>query len=116
MRGSSMLAGWAAPCVLGCALQAPPPLGPSADLDHNHPIVLNELAAASVQRGDFDQAWLLLERAARLAPHDARIGANLNLARALRNGTPLSRANVAAPTAQAPAPAPPALPPIWAPP
>jgi hypothetical protein len=44
--------------------------GPAAD--PANPLELNESAAASAARGDIESAWLLLERAARIAPHDTR--------------------------------------------
>ncbi|MFM9884973.1 MAG: hypothetical protein ACKVQT_18275 [Burkholderiales bacterium] len=69
----------------GCA--APAQVGtPAANLapEHLNPVALNEFAAASVREGDIDTAWILLERAAHLAPHDSRITANLEVVRAWR--------------------------------
>lgn len=96
--------------LAGCAGGLSPTLGPSADLDLANPYVLNEIAVAGVQRGDLHTAWLLLERAARLAPHDERIVNNLEALRAARSGTPLPPRRA---EASAPAVAPPP-PPIWA--
>ncbi len=56
--------------------------------DPTNPLELNEAAVASAARGDIDVAWLLLERAARLAPHDTRIAANLAALRDFRGRTP----------------------------
>jgi Flp pilus assembly protein TadD len=56
-------------------------------LDHYDPVALNEFALAKVRDGDTGTAWILLERAARLAPHDERIARNLELLRAYRDGT-----------------------------
>ena len=96
--------------LAGCAAPASPSLGPAEDLDHANPYVLNELAVASVQRGDADTAWLLLERAARLAPHDARVMTNLATLRAARAGTPLPPPRATPPVVAALPPPPP----IWA--
>lgn len=112
MRGLSLLACCTLPCIVACAVPALP--GPGQDLDYANPFVLNELAAASAQRGEVDLAWLLLERAARLAPHDARISTNLDLVRAVRAGKPPPYTTSAAPPARAPPAAPRAPPPIWA--
>lgn len=96
-------------CLAGCAVSTASSLGPAEDLDQANPFVLNELAVASAQRGDMVAAHLLLERAARLAPHDARITRNLDTVRAARSGTLPPRRL----TAVAPSPAPPAQPAIW---
>lgn len=93
----------------GCAAPTSPTLGPATDVDFANPYVLNELAVAGVQRGDVDTAWVLLERAARLAPHDERILTNLEALRAVRAGKPPPRRAAAAAAAVPPAP-----PPIWA--
>lgn len=96
-------------CLAGCAASTASSLGPAEDLDQANPFVLNELAVASAQRGDLDTAHLLLQRAARLTPHDARIARNLDAVRAARSGTPPPRRLSAA----APSSAPPAQPAIW---
>ena len=68
------------------------PLAPAQDrrprqgFDHYDPIALNESAVASVREGDHTSAWILLERASRLAPHDVRIERNLAVLRAYREG------------------------------
>ena len=56
----------------------------TSSTDHNHydPVALNELALTKLQEGDTTTAWILLERAARLAPYDQRILQNLNALRA----------------------------------
>jgi len=56
------------------------------ELNHYDPVMLNELALAKVRESDIGTAWILLERAARLAPHDERIARNLALLRAFRAG------------------------------
>jgi hypothetical protein len=67
----------------GCA--APPGRAvPPPVFEHLNPIALNEYAAASVSAGDIGTAWILLERAALLAPHDQRIATNLAVVRAWR--------------------------------
>lgn len=58
-----------------------------AEFDHVNPVVLNEHATASIRAGDINTAWILLERAARLAPHDERIAANLAVVRDWRRGS-----------------------------
>ena len=67
--------------LTACALV--PPGDPPAP-DPGNPLQLNEAAVASAAQGDVETAWLLLERAARLAPHDTRIAANLAALRAFR--------------------------------
>lgn len=74
--------------------------------DPTNPLELNEAAVASAARGDIDVAWLLLERAARLAPHDTRITANLAALRDFRGRTPRGSIVVPAPDMAAPLPAP----------
>jgi hypothetical protein len=69
----------------GCAIDGPAPLPMP---DPANPLELNEVAVASAARGDIETAWLLLERAARLAPHDARITANLAAMREFRRASP----------------------------
>ena len=90
-----LLAAMAAMAVLavlgGCAHLPMPAFGPAAPraaIDHGNPIQLNEAAVASAASGDVDAAWLLLERAARLAPHDERIVANLAALREYCAATP----------------------------
>lgn len=64
----------------------------SARFDYSDPVSLNELAIEKIREGDGATAALLLERAALLAPHDARIRRNLE---SLKSGTqakpPVSR-------------------------
>jgi hypothetical protein len=52
--------------------------------DPANPIDLNEAALAYAAQGEIETAWLLLERAALLAPADARIAANLAAVRGYR--------------------------------
>ena len=98
--------------VAGCAAPPSSRLGPAEDLDQANPYVLNELAVASAQRGDVETAALLLERAARLVPHDTRIAQNLDTVRAARAGTPPPRRPGIASAAPA-IPVQPAQPAIW---
>ena len=112
----------AALLLTGCAT-APP-------IAHLDPIQLNELAVAKVRAGDTSTAWILLERAALLAPQDARIAANLRTMRDWRAGKRSAAPSASAPDVRAstpfplspsgnPAvpsvlpPLPPAPPPIW---
>jgi hypothetical protein len=91
-------------CLLaaaGCAVNGPGQ-GPTAD--PANPLELNEAAVASAARGDIKTAWLLLERAARLAPHDTRIAANLAALREFRNASP--RGRIVSSAAAAPTPNP----------
>jgi hypothetical protein len=78
-----------APLILAtlaaCGTPSPAPSG-SAASDPYDPVVLNESAAASIREGDYASAWILLERASRLASHDKRIAGNLALVRAYREG------------------------------
>jgi hypothetical protein len=68
----------------GCAATPPPHTGLQEPFDHYSPVHLNERAVAAVAAGDVTEAWILLERAARLAPHDQRIARNLAAVRAYR--------------------------------
>lgn len=61
--------------AFGPAAWGQEPLSP----DPFDPVSLNEQALASVAAGDLGGARILLERAARLAPHDPRILDNLRL-------------------------------------
>ena len=56
--------------------------------DHYDPVLLNESAIACVRQGDFGTAAILLERAARLAPHDPRLQRNAQVLRDFRKGSP----------------------------
>jgi Flp pilus assembly protein TadD len=47
-------------------------------LSHYNPAALNEYAASQVKSGDLGTARIMLERAARIAPYNPRIVANLN--------------------------------------
>ncbi|MDH5540249.1 MAG: hypothetical protein OEY03_12670 [Rhizobacter sp.] len=103
---------------LGACALAPPANEPVAD--PANPLQLNEAAVASAARGDIEAAWLLLERAARLAPHDARIAANLAALREYRSMSPRGRiagAKLPDPAARKPPPTargePAASPAIW---
>lgn len=57
--------------------------------DHADPVALNEHALHQIRAGDIGTAVILLERAAQLAPHDARIRHNLDMLRAWRDGRPV---------------------------
>ncbi len=87
--------------------------------DAHDPAALNESAMDAIRQGDLDTAWILLERAARVAPYDARIARNLRALNAHRGGTPALE-EPAPPMArqgrqeQAP-PIPPEPPAIWPP-
>ena len=82
--------------------------------DHFDPVFLNEYAASMVKTGDRATGLILLERAARLAPFDPRIVANLNVLREQEGGEfPLAE-NPTAPHPDAgDARATPNLPPPW---
>ena len=84
---SAVLAVLGAIVVVGCAATPPSPAGLSEPFDLYNPIQLNERAAAAVKAGDLQSAWILLERAARIAPHDPRIARNLDILRAARLNT-----------------------------
>lgn len=82
------------------------------------PVALNNLATAKVESGDFHSALELLKRAARLAPQDTEIAANLSRLRGWLNS--YSEAGLKAPgpgdLAQASDGAlPPPPPPLWEP-
>ena len=82
------------------------------------PVALNNLAAAKVEWGDFHSALELLKRAARLAPQDTEIAANLSRLRGWLNS--YSEAGMAAPGPQDLAQnqsgsLPPPPPPLWEP-
>lgn len=93
---------------------------PAAAFDPYDPAALNEAAAASVGRGDLATAEILLERAARIAPYDARIVRNRDALRARAGGSPAPAPERAGGKATAaprpPAPEVPAEPPaLWPP-
>lgn len=73
---------------LGHAAFAQAPLLPQLRYDHADPVMLNEFAVRMIREGDTSTGWILLERAARLAPHDQRILHNLREVRAFRAGEP----------------------------
>lgn len=56
--------------------------------DHYDPTALGESAAAYIRDGDWNTARILLERAARLAPHDHRVQRHLQQLKARMEGTP----------------------------
>lgn len=79
------------------------------------PVVLNNLAVAYAETGDFRRAAELLQRAERLAPGDATITENLQatenwLARMARRGREAPRKEAAS---AEPIRVPPAPPPLW---
>lgn len=80
------------------------------------PVALNNLAVAKAEAGDYNQALALLERAARLAPEDRRIAANLSRLRGWLNS--YAQAGMPAPDEAASdrgatAALPPPPPPLW---
>lgn len=79
--------------IFACLMLSPPVMAADTTLstDHNHydPVTLNESALTKLQEGDTTTAWILLERAARLAPYDQRILQNLGALRAQKQNTPL---------------------------
>lgn len=76
-------------CLFAAILLA---IGPAAAgnvparYDHYDPARLNEFALQKLREGDAGTAAILLERAALLAPHDARIRRNLETLRAWQAG------------------------------
>lgn len=85
---------------LGRAAFAQAPLLPQLRYDHVDPVTLNEFAVRMIREGDTSTGWILLERAARLAPHDQRILHNLREVRAFRAGEPAPAVHPVAPAAQ----------------
>jgi hypothetical protein len=83
--------------LLGLAACAGSGPGAGSSGDPANPLDLNEIAVASAARGDIETAWLLLERAARLAPHDTRIAVNLDAVREFRLTSPRGKIVGAAP-------------------
>jgi hypothetical protein len=111
VRASSIFilaAAWAATAF------ADSPVASAPSRDPYDPVSLQAQADGFLARGDRDTAWILLERAARLAPHDPLLAAR---ARALREGAAVTPGSNAAPLAgAAPAAAlriPPEPPPLW---
>ncbi len=68
MRATSFLL-----LLAGCAV----PTAMAQQRDHYDPALLNQFALDRIRRHDLTTAWILLERAALLAPHDQRILFNL---------------------------------------
>lgn len=112
------------PLLIACLAVAPataqqPPRTAAEEMprlayDPYDPVLLNEFAIDSVRQGDLTTAWILLERAARLAPYDARISRNLRELQAYRTGRPApsgTPAPIAGPSAATGVPAEP--PPLW---
>ena len=92
-----LLAGLAVPAAM--AQQRPDALTgapPSGVHDHYDPVLLNEFAIDRIRQHDLTTAWILLERAALLAPHDQRIHSNLRELEMYRMGKP-APAEIAAP-------------------
>lgn len=82
------------------------------------PVALNNLAVARLEAGDFHSAFDLLKRAARLAPTDTEIAANLSRLRGWLNSyadaglpAPSSQISQAKPDSSLPPPPPP----LWEP-
>jgi hypothetical protein len=59
--------------IIHAALLVIAAAGPAAAFDHMNPVALHAAAIESVREGDLKTADILLARAARLAPGDARI-------------------------------------------
>lgn len=76
----------------------------AGQFDHDDPAWLNEYALAQVRQGNLGTARIMLERAVRLAPYDARIGENLRILRAQIDGkyAPVSDPNTPSPTKNVP--------------
>lgn len=91
---------------LACAVLALPGL---AAYDHYSPGDLVVRARQAMAEGDFRTARVLLARAGKLAPHDARVSLAWSDYEAARNGvsprSPASPQPAAAPTGTAPQPA-----------
>ncbi len=109
MRASKILA------LLACLAAS----GVHAGFDAHDPAALNESAVEAIRQGDLDTAWILLERAARVAPYDPRIARNLRVLNAHRTGTaapgePAAPQARPAPQARAPR-VPPEPPALWPP-
>lgn len=79
-------------CTAGCSVTGNP-LGTAtaAPRDHYDPASLNDAAVAAWSKGERGTARILLERAAVLAPQDARIRGNLGVVKGADNGTALLR-------------------------
>ena len=77
---------------------------PRLKLDHYDPERLRQFATDKARAGETTTAWILLERAALLAPHDARVVQALAAVRAQRKGEPAPPEEVPAPPGK-PAPA-----------
>ena len=97
--------------------------GPAMALDHLDPVALNAAAIEALRADDLRTAQILLARAARLAPNDARIARTRGVLEAKRAGesptleaVPLRPAESTRKETPAPATAiPPAPPPLWPP-
>ena len=84
--------------------------------DAYDPVVLNESAMEAIREGDLATARILLERAARIAPYDARIVRNLRALEAHRAGVLLPDETAPPATRLAPRPrVPPEPPALWPP-
>ena len=102
----------AAPAARDACAQDPP----RPAYDRQDPASLNEAAIERLREGDARTAAILLERAARLAPHDPRIARNLRELRAWLSGAPAPASSPQAPAVRGPGPAvPPAPPAPWPP-
>lgn len=100
--------------LAGIACPAAAQQGRPPGFDPYDPAGLNEAAAESARHGDLRTAWILLERAARIAPFDARIVRNRDEVRAHREASPATAAPMApAAPASAASPLPPEPPALW---
>lgn len=75
------------------------PIMEATAFDHYDPVALDESAAAYMRDGDWNTARILLERAARLAPHDRRVQRHLQQIKARMEGAP-APAEVGTPSAE----------------
>lgn len=89
--------------------------------NHYDPVWLNEYALTQVRQGNLGTARIMLERAVRLDPYDARIGENLRILRAQmdRKYAPVPDPNAPSPIKTVPQTAiqkatiSPDIPPLW---
>jgi hypothetical protein len=75
--------------------------GPAAAFDHTNPVALQAAALESIREGDLRMADILLARASRLAPGDARIARARKVLEAKRAGEDLPIEAAAPPPAKA---------------
>lgn len=93
---------------------------PGAVADPYDPVQLDESAMEAIRQGDLETAWILLQRAARIAPYDPRIARNLRALDARRTGARVPAGPEDVPARKAPPQAvvpvvPPEPPALWPP-